>query len=199
MSKSNEKELMKLAARGDVSAFEELIFSHQKKVYNIAVNYTKNHDDALEISQEALIKAFRNIKNFKGDCSFSTWIFRITTNTCIDHYRKNSNISCIYIDGEKDIEDGTGARYELKSDLSEPLTAYLQKELRLGIRKALNSIPVELKTVVILRDIHGFCYEEISSIVGIPLGTIKSRISRARQFLKQILLRDNELFNKKDV
>lgn len=199
MSNTKEKELVKQASNGEVSAFEELILPHQKKIYNIALHYTKNHDDALEISQEALIKAFKNIKNFKGESAFSTWLFRIATNTCIDSYRKNININYVYIDEEIDNDQDSNIKFELKSHLPEPATAYLQKELRGIIKVALNSIPIELKTVVVLRDIHGFCYEEISGIVGAPLGTIKSRISRARQFLKEILLKDRELINKRDV
>jgi RNA polymerase sigma-70 factor (ECF subfamily) len=190
MCNTKEKELLKSALGGDVSAFEELILPWQKKIYNITLNYTKNHDDALEISQEVLIKAFKNIKNFKGESSFSTWLFRIASNSCIDYYRKNSKISYIYVDEEIDNGENSKIKFEIKTSDNEPSKAYLQKELRESIKIALNKIPVELKTVVTLRDIHGFNYEEIASIVNIPLGTVKSRINRARLLLKEILLKD---------
>lgn len=187
MTTSLEKELVKRAAMGDVPAFEDLVSIYQKKVYNIALNFFKNHDDALEISQEAFIKVFRSIGSFNGKSSFSTWLFRIVTNTCIDEFRKRNNITVVYIDEEVESEGDKPYKTELRSNFEEPQEAYSRKEMRLIIMEALNKIPVELKTMIILRDINGFNYEEISHILNLPLGTVKSRISRARESLKNIL------------
>jgi RNA polymerase sigma-70 factor (ECF subfamily) len=198
MENTNEKMLLKKAIKGSLDEFEILISPYQKKIYNIALNFTKNHDDALELSQEALIKVFRSIKTFNGDSKFSTWIYRITTNVCIDFYRKQNNITTIYIDEEKDAQDGL-YKFELKSNIADPPASYLQKELRVHIKEVLNKIPIELKTIILLRDVQGFCYDEISAILNLPIGTVKSRLNRSRQLLKKILSKDKEQISYKDV
>ena len=199
MSSKTTKELEGMAIGGDVSAFEELILPYQKKVYNIALNYTNHHEDALELTQEVLLKAFRYIKTFKGEASFSTWLFRVATNTCIDHYRKIRTTNYLYRDQNIQYEEGAANSYEEGSFLLEPSTMVLKKERREKLRDALNKIPIDLKTVIVFREIHGFSYDEIAQIIGVPLGTIKSRISRARQLLKEILWKDKETFYQSEV
>jgi RNA polymerase sigma-70 factor, ECF subfamily len=200
MNTSDEMQLLKKAKKGDVSAFEILIEGHQKKIYNIALNFSKNHDDALELSQEAFLKAFRNIKNFKEDSLFSTWLYRITTNLCTDHYRKKNNEKLTYLSDESQNDAGAAIKKpELYSNFRDPESSYLQKELRELILSLLDKITLESKTIIVLRDIHQFNYQEISKILDIPLGTVKSRLNSSRKALRKILEENHELFYKYNV
>jgi RNA polymerase sigma-70 factor (ECF subfamily) len=200
MNSSEETQLVKKAKKGDVSAFETLIESHQKKIYNLALNFTKNHHDALDLSQEAFLKAFRNIKNFNEDSLFSTWLYKITTNLCTDHYRKQSNLKVTTIDSEFQNENGEPIqKMVLQSNFKDPESSYLQKELRELIISLLNKIPIESKTIIVLKDIHQFHYQEISKILDIPLGTVKSRLNSARKTLQKILKENHELFSRFNV
>lgn len=190
----NEKILLEKAKRGDIEAFELLIERYQKKVFTIALKMLGNYDDASELAQEALIKVFKSIKNFKEESSFSTWIYRIVTNTCLDELRKRKKRQVIYID-----EDISNADGEIKREIVDhsmtPEYITEKKELKKAVNEAIMSLSEEHRTVIILRDIQGMSYEEIAKITNCPEGTIKSRINRARLSLKEIFTKHKELFN----
>lgn len=172
----NEGELIKKAKKGDVFAFESLITSHLEKIYNFAYFLVKNRDDAQDITQQALIKAYLSIKKFKGRSSFTTWLYRIISNTFQDELKK----------GYRKYETSEEYLLEDKKDNLEEYT-----EEKLIIRKAVYNLPSDLSMIIILKDFQGFSYEEISQILSIPIGTVKSRISRAREILQKNL---KELF-----
>ncbi|MGF7056529.1 RNA polymerase sigma factor [Brassicibacter mesophilus] len=185
-----ERRLIKKCTKGDIEAFEELIAKYEKTAYNIALKMLRNQDDAMDISQEAFIKVFKSIKTFNFESSFSTWLYRIVTNTCLDFLRKKNN-NVYSIDSPINTEDG-----EIQRDIpdtvntpEEMLEKQLTKEL---VQKSINKLDNNHKAVIILRDIEGFSYEEISRILDCSLGTVKSRISRARNNLKDIILKDTE-------
>ena len=174
--------LVKRAQKGDSAALEELLFAYEKRVYNTAYRYMGNEADAYDMAQEALIKIYKRIKAFKGDSSFSSWIYRITVNTCLDGLRKHKkNVVSL----EASIE--SGASYRDNSNIS-PEESMLQVELAGDIQKAINTLSGDHKSVVILRDINGLSYEEVAACLSVSVGTVKSRISRARQRLKEILI-----------
>lgn len=189
----NEKVLLEKAKTGDIEAFELLIEKYQKKVFAIALKMLGNYDDASELAQEALIKVFKSIKNFKEESSFSTWIYRVVTNTCLDELRRRKKRQVVYIDEEITNEDG-----ELKREIADYSTApesiMEKKELRKAVNEAIMSLSEEHRTVIVLRDIQGMSYEEIAKITKCPEGTIKSRINRARLSLKEIFKKNKELF-----
>jgi RNA polymerase sigma-70 factor (ECF subfamily) len=191
MSES-EKDLLKKSKSGDIEAFERLIEGYQTRVFNIAYRMIRNHDDAADLAQEVFIKVYRYIKNFKEESSFSTWIFRITKNVCLDELRKRKNKHIISLDEEIKLNDGEVVRQiESKDDTPEMLAE--KKEIRELINNAIDDLSAEHRIVIILRDIQGFSYEDISKIIECPEGTVKSRINRARKALKQKLKSKGEL------
>ncbi len=182
----NEQLLLEKAKDGDVASFEELIEGYQKKIFNLAYRIIGNYDDAADMAQEALIRIFRSIASFKEQSSFSTWIYRITTNVCLDEIRKRKNKKVISLDEEIRMEDGEMKRQFMSDDI-QPDAAAEQKELRTIVSNAINSLPEDQKIVITLRDIQGLSYDEISTVLNCPAGTVKSRINRARQALKNVL------------
>jgi len=195
---SSEKELIKRAKKGDVEAFEQLIEGCQKKVFNIALRMLGNYDDASELAQEVFLKAYKSIKNFKGDSLFNTWIYKVTTNACLDEIRKRKNKKVVYLD--EDIElGGNEIKRQIKDDSPGPELKAEDNELKRAVMDSINMLPEEYRTVIVLRDIQGFTYEEIANIIKCPEGTVKSRINRARQALKKILQQKKELINEEYV
>lgn len=187
---NRENKLIKKCTQGDIDAFEELIVKYEKTTYNIALRMLRNKDDAMDISQEAFIKVFKSIKTFNFESSFSTWLYRIVTNTCLDFLRKNSNTS-LSIDSPINTEDGEIQRDipDISNNTEEIFEKQLTKEL---VHRAINKLDENHKTVIILRDIEGFSYEEVAQILDCSLGTVKSRISRARNSLKNIIIKEEE-------
>jgi RNA polymerase sigma-70 factor (ECF subfamily) len=191
-----EKELIKKSQKGDIESFEKLISSYQKKVFNIAFGMMHNHDDAYDISQEVFIRVFKSIRKFKGQSSFSTWLYRITTNACLDELRKRkNNKNIISIDQEIQLEDGEVFR-QIEDDGPTPELVAERNELREIIKEAISKLSDEHKEVIVLRDIQGFSYDDIADIIKCPQGTVKSRINRARRMLKEILKNKVELWDK---
>ncbi len=188
----NEELLVSKAKAGDVAAFEQLIEAYQKKVYNLALRMTGNQEDAADLAQEAFIRVFRSISGFKEQSSFSTWIYRITTNVCLDEIRKRKNRKVISIDEDIHMDDGEMKR-QIVSDDPLPDEMAERAELRNIVNDAINSLPEDQKVVITLRDLNGLSYEEIAQVLGIPGGTVKSRINRARQALRNVLLSRTEL------
>lgn len=194
----NEKLLLERAKKGEVEAFELLIERYQKKVFNIALKMLGNHDDASELAQEAFIKIYKSIKGFKEESSFSTWVYRIATNVCLDELRKRKNRKLTYLDEVIQSEDGDLKREIADQGLSPDAIAE-QKELKRALNQAILSLSEEHRVVLIMRDLHGMTYEEIAKVTKCPEGTVKSRINRARLSLKETLYKNKELFSEKYV
>jgi RNA polymerase sigma-70 factor (ECF subfamily) len=188
----NEQSLLEKAKAGDVAAFEELIEAYQKKVFNLALRMIGNADDAADLAQEAFIRIYKAISGFKEQSSFSTWVYRITTNVCLDEIRKRKNRKVISLDEEIHMDDSEMKR-QVASDAPRPDETAEREELRRIVNDAINSLPDEQRTAITLRDLHGMSYEEIARILDCPDGTVKSRINRARQALKNLLSSKREL------
>lgn len=188
-----EKNLVHRAKKGDILAFEELISGYEKKVYNTVYRFFNNKEDAMDITQEIFIKIYVSMKNFKESSSFSTWLYRIAVNTCIDFFRKQKEI-VVPINDE--ISDSMVTKIGIPQRSPEEIAE--SNEVINIIEDAINSLPEEQRICIILRDIQGFSYLEISDILNCSLGTVKSRISRGRRILRKILI-DKELFTVKGV
>lgn len=190
---SAEKDLVRRAKRGDISAFEDLISGYEKKVYNTAYRFFNNAEDAMDVSQEIFIKVFTSLRRFREDSSFSTWLYRIAVNTCIDFLRKKRE-DVLPIKEEIVMDDKTklGFQTELPEEFVE------KQEAKQAIMKAISTLPEEQRICIILRDVQGFSYTEISDILSCSLGTVKSRLFRGRRALKENL-KDSELFSANDV
>lgn len=193
-----ENALIKKSKAGDVESFENLIGSYQKRAYNIALRIMANDEDAKDMTQEALIRVFRSIKDFKEQASFSTWLYRIVTNVCLDEIRRRKNKNTISIDIGSELDTGD-AKLEISCDRETPEIIYEKTEKRNTIMKAINDLNEEYKSVIVLRDIQGFSYEEISNMLECSIGTVKSRINRARNILKDKLRGELELSHRKSV
>lgn len=195
---NSEQLLLERSKAGDVAAFETLIEAYQKKIFNLAYRIVGNYDDAGDLAQEALIRIFRSIAGFKEQSSFSTWVYRITTNVCLDDIRKKKNRKVISLDEEIHVEDGEMKR-QIMSDDPLPDEVAEKEEMRRLVNDAINTLPEEQRLVISLRDIQGLTYDEIAEVLDCPSGTVKSRINRARQALKNVLLKKRELFNEEYV
>ena len=189
-----EKEWIRRAKHGDMDAFERLILQHEKTVYNLAFRMLYHSEDAKDVSQEVFLKAYRNIGNFDERSAFSTWLYRITYNTCIDATRRQKGKQSYSLEDELENEEGTIQR-QVADKGDTPEEAILKKEQRSEILQALDTLSEEHKTAIILRDVKGLSYEEIAEILEISLGTVKSRISRARNQCKQEILKIRERKN----
>ncbi len=186
-----EKDLVEQAKQGSIQAFETLILTYEKMVYNIAFRMLQHSEDARDISQEVFLKAYRSLENFDGKSKFSTWLYRIAVNTCIDEIRKQKGKLTYSL--EEELESAEGSYQKQFADAGQtPEDSLLHQEMQKEVVDALNTLSEEHKTVVVLRDIQGFSYEEIAKMTNTTLGTVKSRIARARSQLKNTILQNRE-------
>lgn len=185
---SKDEDLIKLSVAGDMRAFEELVLRHQNKVYTLAYRYMGNEDDANDMAQEALVKAYRSLKSFKGDSSFSTWIYRITANVCLDELRKRKRtVYMISLDEPVATMDGDEFERDFADQSPTADIVMEQKELETYLQNNIDLLKPEHKSVIILRDVMDFTYEEIAEILQTSIGTVKSRLSRGRDILRKKL------------
>lgn len=183
-----EKKIIKKAIKGDTQAFEKLIIQYEKKVYNICFHMFKNEHDSYDVSQEVFIKVYQSLDKFDFKSSFSTWIHRIAVNACIDEIRKRKRkeSKTESIDNTYDNESRTIQKQYVDKTLT-PEENVLKKERINDIKQALDQLKEDHRMIIILRDVKGYSYEEISNILDCSLGTVKSRIARARSNLKEII------------
>jgi RNA polymerase sigma-70 factor, ECF subfamily len=193
-----EKDLLVRAKAGDINAFEQLIEGVQKKVFNIIFKMVGNYEDASELSQEVFIKIYKSIKNFKEESTLSTWIYKIATNVCLDELRKRKGKHVISIDEEIKVGDSE-IRREIVDGRPTPEAAAEKNEIRRAVSEAIKSLSDEHRIAIVLRDIKGLSYDEMSKILKCPEGTVKSRINRARAALREILKGKRELFSEEYV
>lgn len=190
MGLENENSLLIKARQGDVLAFEELTSSYYTKVYNICYRMLNNSEDAGEQAQEAFIKAFRYIKDFKGNCSISTWLYRIATNVCLDYLRKNKNRKTVSL--EQNTYEDIKIKDTLISDIPGPEKVAELNAQKEAIKNAMSKMNEKNRIIIILRDFMGLSYDQIAETIDAPVGTVKSRISRARSELRDLLCAGKE-------
>lgn len=180
----NEKELVRMAKRGEMGAFEEIISLYEKKVFTTIYYMVKNEHEVEDIAQEVFVKIYKNLKNFKEESSLYTWIYRITINVCIDELKKRKNI--VYIDEKLQTDEGE-VDVQLEDISKGPEQLAEDEELKRKLTACIKKLSVDQRTMIILRDIKGFTYMEIAEMTKMNLGTVKSKINRARASLKRIL------------
>ena len=179
----NDALIVEQVQKGNSQAYNLLVIKYQHKIRDVALKFTNNQADASDIAQEAFIKAYRAIGSFRGECSFYTWIYRITVNTAKSFLESNSKHRyALDVDApEFESQDTQGV---LTSNES-PDRLIESDELKRVIFKALNELPYDLKQAIMLREIEGKSYDEIAEIMKTPIGTVRSRIFRARQFIEE--------------
>lgn len=186
-----ENDLIKKCKKGSREAFNILISKYQVQVINIAYNMLSNREDAYDAAQEVFLRVYRNIESFKEQSSFTTWLYRITANVCSDILRKRQKGSNI-ISLNQFTEDNDEA--DIKDDSASVEENIELSEKQAAVRKAISELKEEYRIVITLCDIQGMSYDEISEIIKVPTGTVKSRINRARNALKKNLMKKRELF-----
>ena len=186
MTPMEEQISIKATLRGDSTAFEKLFRANERNVYNLALKMLKNPEDALDISQEAFIKAYQSLSDFRADSRFSVWIYRITYNMCVDFLRKKAKYNETQLTVED--EDGSLTQIELPDLRNLPEDAAVRKELRKTIRESIEELPQNHREIFMLREVTDMSYADIADVLGISEGTVKSRIARARNALIKILL-----------
>ncbi|KUO48976.1 MAG: hypothetical protein APF76_10100 [Desulfitibacter sp. BRH_c19] len=172
---------------GNIASFEMLVARYEKQVYNITYRYTGNRDDAFDLSQEAFLKAYRGIKNFRQESTFKTWVYHIASNVCRDYLRKGKKYIEVSIDESVRGEDGDMEKQFADSNKG-PDEVYESKELSEFIQSIIDDLQQEYKEVIVLREIQQLSYEEIAKVLNCSLGTIKSRLNRARKILKEKII-----------
>ncbi len=190
----SDEQLINMSVKGDASAFGVLVERYQNKAYAISVKIVQNHDDALDCVQDSFIKAFRSLSTFNFQSSFNTWLYRIVTNTSLDLLRKNKKYqSNIPIEKPLSGDDDDDYFIQIEDRKADVENIAISNQTVIAVREAISQLSEDLKKVIILFDIEQFSLIEVSEILNIPVGTVKSRLFRAREKLA-ILLKDKELF-----
>ena len=180
-----DQELVRRVQAGDRRAFDLLVRKYQQRVANLVARYVRDPGEVLDVTQEAFIKAFRALPRFRGDSAFYTWLYRIAINTAKNH---------LVAQGRRppgsDLEADTAEQLDLGSrlrDVDTPEHLVLTDEIAATVRQAIEDLPEDLRTAITLRELEGMSYEEIAQAMGCPIGTVRSRIFRARDAIEQRL------------
>jgi len=188
-----ESRLIQRAGEGDASAFNTLMGMHERRMYAVALRMCGNPEDAQDCLQEAMLRIYRAISGFKAQSSFSTWVYRITMNTCLDELRRrknrpNTSLDGLYDAGWSPVDPGqTPEKHALAEDMRRQLQAFIRE------------LPEDMRAAIVLRDIEGYSYDEIATMLDANVGTIKSRISRGREKLREKIATRPELFDRLNV
>jgi RNA polymerase sigma-70 factor (ECF subfamily) len=182
-NESTDSKLVKRVQKGDKGAFDMLVLKYQHKIVNLVMRYVRDPEQALDITQEAFIKAYRALPRFRGDSAFYTWLYRIAVNTAKNHLAAQRRRP---MDNELDLQDPE--QYDLHARLKDtdtPEALSISREMKESVEQAIQSLPDDLRTAIILRELDGMSYEEIAETMECPVGTVRSRIFRARDAISK--------------
>ncbi|MEG0767391.1 MAG: sigma-70 family RNA polymerase sigma factor [Clostridia bacterium] len=178
------------ARKGDADAFDSLLMPYETRIYAICLRMMGNREDAMDCAQETMLRVFRSLTDYRGQSAFPTWIYRIATNICLDTLRRRKVRSTSSLDAM--LEDG----FTPADTAPMPEQTQEVQERRAILERGIASLPDDMRAALVLRDIQGLSYEEVSSILQINMNTVKSRINRAREKLRTLLLQTPELFDR---
>lgn len=181
----SDQRLVERVQRGDKAAFDVLVRKYQHKIVKLVTRYVHDGSEALDVAQEAFIKAYRAIHGFRGDSAFYTWLYRIAINTAKNH---------LVAEGRRPLERGVDLQdpdqYDMQArlrDMDTPERLLLTDEIQRTVEQAIEDLPEDLRTAIVLREIEGMSYEQIAETMACPVGTVRSRIFRAREAIDQKL------------
>jgi len=181
-----DQQLVERVQRGDKAAFDLLVSKYQRKIFRLLSRLIRDQAEIEDIAQEAFIKAYRALPNFRGDSAFYTWLYRIAINTAKNHLvsqgRRAPTTTEADIEEAETFDDGDHLR-----DLNTPESMLLSKQVGEAVNRAIDQLPEDLRTAIVLREIEGLSYEEIAESMSCPIGTVRSRIFRAREAIAQEL------------
>jgi RNA polymerase sigma-70 factor (ECF subfamily) len=183
MAEDTDKELVRRVQKGDQAAFDLLFVRYQTKIVNLVSRYVHDREEMLDVAQEAFIKAYKALPRFRGDSQFYTWLYRIAINTAKNHLvAKSRRPPAVDVDvDDTEYRDDASALRERET----PEAALARDQLEETIRLALNDLPDDLRSALTLREFDGLSYEQIAEVMECPVGTVRSRIFRAREFVDQ--------------
>ena len=190
-----EQELVRRAKDGDQLAFEQLVTDNEKRIYNLCRRMVGDQEDAAELTQETFLNAWRGLPGFQAESAFSTWLYRLASNVCLDFLRrekrrKSLSLTVVSLDQEEAVElEIPDQRYAPEGELE-------RLEQRQAIRDGLARLSEEHRQVLVLRELSGLSYREIAQLLGVEEGTVKSRIARARGALRKVLVEVGNFFGK---
>ena len=173
----NESDLIERFKQGDPSAFEAIVRKHQDRIYNLCRYMLQDPRNAQDAAQDVFLKAYRAFKHFRPDFSIYTWLYRIAVNTCLDYQKKS----------RREVSMSEPLAEDLPSDEPFPEQLYESREITAAIQLALQKLPKKLSAAIVLREIEGLSYNQIADVLRTSVGTVKSRISRAREELRHLL------------
>ncbi len=193
MTDIEEKLIIDRCKRGEQAAFDILIRAYEKRVYNLAYRLSGNYDDANDISVDAFIRIYQAIRLFRGEANFSTWLFRIVTNIYLDRRKRARNKQHLSLEEYIELDENSVAR-QIESPDPTPDKMAESRERSDTLQKIINTLPDYQRAMIVLYHTEGKSYEEIAAIMALPLGTVKSRLNRARLVLREKLQPVKELF-----
>jgi RNA polymerase sigma-W factor len=183
--RDNDSELIKKVKLGDSKAYDRLLKKYKNSVFNLVLRMVRNTPEAEDLTQEAFIKAFNSLSSFNEDYAFSTWLYKIASNNCIDYFRKRK-LQTYSLDKPLQYKDSE-LQHEIPDPDLNPEKSILASERSKIIKEAIESLPKKYYTAIVLRHTEEKTYEEIAEILNLPLGTVKARIFRAREMLNKAL------------
>ena len=191
MTREEEYAVIRRVCAGDTDAFEALVTAYQKQVYNLALRTVGNEEDAADMTQEAFLRAYRSLGSFRGDSKFSVWLYRLTTNICIDFLRSRGRRPTVSLTAAD--EDEEPQELDVADDRFDPVQSLERAELRRAGQRGLASLPEDYRRILMLRELSGLSYAEIGQVLRLEEGTVKSRLFRARKKLCDFLRKDGNL------
>jgi len=184
-AKTDDQRLVERVQGGDKRAFDVLVLKYQHKIVKLVMRYVRDQAEALDVTQEAFIKAYRAIPKFRGDSAFYTWLYRIAINTAKNHIVAMKRRPMEY---DLDLQESGGYEsHPQLRDLDSPERLVQRDELRETVQSAITTLPEELRTAIVLREVEGMSYEEIATAMNCPVGTVRSRIFRARDAIDKAI------------
>ena len=191
MTREREAAIINAVLDGDSNAYELLVREYEKNVYNLALRMTGNSEDAYDMSQEAFIKAYSSLSSFRGDSKFSVWLYRIVSNVCLDFLRSRNRRATVSLSVEND--EGEEVELDIADEASSPQALLDRSLTRDAVRRGLQALPPDHREILLLREIQGLSYDEIAETLDLEVGTVKSRIFRARKKLCAFLIKDGNI------
>ena len=191
MTREEEYAVIRRVCAGDTDAFEALVTAYQKQVYNLALRTVGNEEDAADMTQEAFLRAYRSLGSFRGDSKFSVWLYRLTTNICIDFLRSRGRRPTVSLTAAD--EDEEPQELDVADDRFDPVQSLERAELRRAVQRGLASLPEDYRRILMLRELSGLSSAEIGQVLRLEEGTVKSRLFRARKKLCDFLRKDGNL------
>ncbi len=187
MHSSDDLNSIKRFQDGDVSAFGDIVLKYQDRIYNLCRYMLRNANDAEDAAQDVFLKAYQALPKFRPEASLYTWLYRIATNTCID-YRKKPLFESLFGDSN----EGERLVYDRVSDAPSPEKLYESKQIGQALQESLGKLSPKLRAIIILKENEDLSYEEIADTLEISMGTVKSRIARAREELQKLMMKFRE-------